>query len=83
MELQDKAKLFLTASPNSSAVDNAIVLYQMIEDFCRETDRFMETEKKGRDDLHLQVRFGMKFNVQIIFCDKFPYFYHQNISLHR
>lgn len=56
MELQEKAKTFLTASPNTSAVDNAILLYQLIEDFCRETDRYMETEKKDRDDLQLQVR---------------------------
>ena len=55
VELQEKAKSFLAASPNSSAVDNAVLLYQLIEDFCRETDRYMETEKKNIDDLQLQV----------------------------
>lgn len=55
VELQEKAKTFLTASPNSTAVDNAVHLYQLIEDFCRETDRYMETEKKNNDDLQSQV----------------------------
>lgn len=54
-ELQEKAKLFLTASPNSSAVDNAMTLYQLIEDFCRETDRYMETEKRNQDEYQLQI----------------------------
>lgn len=67
-ELQDKAKTFLTASPNSSGVDNAVLLYQLIEDFCRETDRYMETEKKDRDDLQLQVRFIVfKFSASSIY----------------
>lgn len=55
MELQEKAKAFLTASPNNSTVDNAVLLYQLIEDFCRETDRYMEFEKNDRDDLQSQV----------------------------
>lgn len=55
VEIQEKAKNFLTASANSSAVDNAVLLYNMIEDFCRETDRYVETEKKNHDDLNLQV----------------------------
>jgi len=55
LELQEKAKSFLTSSPNTSAVDNAVQLHQMIEDFCRETDRYIEIEKKDRDDLQAQV----------------------------
>lgn len=67
VELQEKAKTFLTASPNSSAVDNALLLYQLIEDFCRETDRYMETEKKNNDDLHLQVSHLLFF---LLFCSR-------------
>lgn len=61
IDLQEKAKTFLSASPNTSAVDNAVLLYQLIEDFTRETDRYMETEKKNNDELQLEVSFTASF----------------------
>lgn len=55
VELQDKAKNFLTTSPNNTSIENVVILHQIIEDFCRETDRYIDTEKKEREDLQLQV----------------------------
>ena len=55
MELQEKAKNFLTATPNNSALDSSVQLYQLIEDYCRETDNYIETDKKNREDLQAQV----------------------------
>ena len=55
MELQEKAKTFLTATPNNSALDSSVQLYQLIEDYCRETDNYMESDKKNREDLQAQV----------------------------
>lgn len=57
VELQEKAKSVLAASPNSSTVDNAVDLQNLIEDFCRETDHYMENDKRDRDDLKHQVSF--------------------------
>lgn len=57
IELQEKAKGVLAASPNSSTVDNAVALQHLIEDFCRETDHYMENDKRDRDDLKHQVKF--------------------------
>lgn len=56
VELQEKAKGILAASPNNSTVDNAVALQQLIEDFCRETDYYIESDKRDRDDLQHQVR---------------------------
>ncbi|CAO1430628.1 unnamed protein product [Diamesa tonsa] len=54
VELQDKAKSFLS-TPNNTSMENAVILIQLIEDFCRETDRYIDTEKKDREDLQLQI----------------------------
>jgi regulator of replication initiation timing len=56
VDLQEKAKGFLASSPNNSTVDNAVALQQLIEDFCRETDFYIENDKRTRDDLQNQVR---------------------------
>lgn len=56
-ELQEKAKVLLTSNSSQQLEfdENVKILYQMIEDFIRETDRYMETERKTREDLYLQV----------------------------
>lgn len=43
------------SSKSCQEEENYKILHQMIEDFYRETDRYMETERKNRDDLHSQV----------------------------
>jgi len=50
--VHNKAKELLAEPTN---FDNAVVLYQLIEDFCRETDYFIDSEKKLREDLQKQV----------------------------
>lgn len=42
-------------------MENVVILIQLIEDFCRETDRYIDTEKKDREDLQLQVCYKQKF----------------------
>uniref|UniRef100_A0A336KVR5 CSON000948 protein n=1 Tax=Culicoides sonorensis TaxID=179676 RepID=A0A336KVR5_CULSO len=54
LELQERAKSFLTPSENSSTNNNSQLL-QLIEDFCRESDRYFEEGKQGEDDLKLQI----------------------------
>lgn len=66
VELQEKAKGFLASSPNNSTVDNAVALQQLIEDFCRETDHYIENEKRDRDDLQHQVSFFLPINILIV-----------------
>lgn len=57
-ELQEKAKVLLTSNSSQQLEfdENVKILYQMIEDFIRETDRYMETERKTREDLYSQVK---------------------------
>lgn len=46
----------------------------MIEDFCRETDRYMEFEKKNRDDLQMQVSnifINLNVSIKLIFHETF------------
>lgn len=50
--VHNKAKELLAEPTN---FDNAVVLYQLIEDFCRETDYFIDSERKLREDLQKQV----------------------------
>jgi hypothetical protein len=54
MDLQEKARKFLNASPNNT-LDNCATLLQLIEDFCRESDKFIEEEKRDKEDLASQV----------------------------
>ncbi|KAL7023127.1 hypothetical protein ACKWTF_012498 [Chironomus riparius] len=55
--VHNKAKELLAEPTN---FDNAVVLYQLIEDFCRETDYFIESEKKLREDLQKQLEVADK-----------------------
>lgn len=52
-----KAKELLAEPTN---FDNTVVLYQIIEDFCRETDYFIDSEKKLREDLQKQLEVADK-----------------------
>ncbi|XP_059608935.1 pericentrin isoform X2 [Phlebotomus argentipes] len=54
-ELQEKAKQLLNNSANVSIGDNSSVVFQLIEDFCREGDRQQEEKKRDRDDLQAQI----------------------------
>ncbi|XP_060659556.1 golgin subfamily A member 4 isoform X4 [Drosophila nasuta] len=58
-QLQERARHLLTSPTKQSAQDpgNATVaLLQMIEDFCREGDKVVESGKKDRKDLQSQLR---------------------------
>lgn len=54
IQLQEKAKTFLNQSHDESNKSTNQLL-QLIEDFCREGDRFMEDGKRDKDDLQSQV----------------------------
>lgn len=55
-QLQEKARNLLV-TPMKPTEDETNNLLQMIEDFCREGDRVVESSKTDRDELQLQVRF--------------------------
>lgn len=54
IQLQEKAKTFLNQSHEESNKSTNQLL-QLVEDFCREGDRFMEDGKRDKDDLQSQV----------------------------
>lgn len=54
IQLQERAKGLLNQS-HQQIGDNTNLLLQLVEDFCREGDRFMEEGKKDKDDLQSQV----------------------------
>lgn len=49
MELQEKARNLVS----DNATDN--VLFQLIDDLCREADHIVEESKREKEDLMLQV----------------------------
>lgn len=51
--VHSKAKELLAEPTN---LEDTVILYQLIEDFCRETDYFIDSETKLRDDLQKQVK---------------------------
>ncbi|KAL5276406.1 AKAP9 family protein [Megaselia abdita] len=53
-QLQEKARNLL-GTPIKPTEDETINLLQMIEDFCREGDRVVESSKTDRDELQLQL----------------------------
>lgn len=59
-ELQERAKHLLNAPPDVSS-ENATLLLQLIEDFCREGDKFVEVGKRDKDDLQAEVCFIKKY----------------------
>ncbi|XP_058833017.1 pericentrin isoform X2 [Topomyia yanbarensis] len=55
VELQERAKNLLgTVSPDH-IIDNSVNLLQLVEDFCREGERYMEDEKREKLDLQAQI----------------------------
>lgn len=63
VELQEKAKSFLSTIPNNST-DSTSQLIQIIEDFCRESDRYFEEGKQDKDDLKQQVSDFFKIQIR-------------------
>ncbi|XP_021706837.1 A-kinase anchor protein 9 isoform X3 [Aedes aegypti] len=53
-ELQEKAKQILASSPDSD-IDNSTNLLQLVEEFCREGERYMENGKRDKLDLQSQI----------------------------
>lgn len=66
LELQERAKTLLTPAENSTTKDPGQLL-QLIEDFCRESDRYFDEGKQGEDDLKQQVSFVLDFFAWWIF----------------
>lgn len=54
LELQERAKTVLNPTENSTTKDTSQLLL-LIEDFCRESDRYFDEGKQGEDDLKQQV----------------------------
>ncbi|XP_063695962.1 A-kinase anchor protein 9 isoform X2 [Culicoides brevitarsis] len=54
LELQERAKTLLGPAENNSTKDQSQLL-QLIEDFCRESDRYFDEGKQGEDDLKQQI----------------------------
>ncbi|XP_058065530.1 A-kinase anchor protein 9 [Anopheles bellator] len=58
VELQERAKAMLSSTADQTAeqtIEGHSVLVQMVEDFCREGERYMEDGKRDRMDLQLQI----------------------------
>ncbi|XP_049296882.1 A-kinase anchor protein 9 isoform X2 [Anopheles funestus] len=57
VELQERAKVLLGSAgtgPDQTVEDNSMLL-QLVEDFCREGERYLEDEKRDRMDLQSQI----------------------------
>lgn len=64
VQLQERARHLLTSPTQKKSEDNAnstVLLLQMIEDFCREGDKVVESGKKEKEDLQSQVSCTFKF----------------------
>ncbi|XP_055533629.1 A-kinase anchor protein 9 isoform X3 [Wyeomyia smithii] len=55
VELQERAKLLLGSTSPDNTLDNSANLLQLVEDFCREGERYMEDEKRDKMDLQAQI----------------------------
>ncbi|XP_055533634.1 A-kinase anchor protein 9 isoform X8 [Wyeomyia smithii] len=55
VELQERAKLLLGSTSPDNTLDNSANLLQLVEDFCREGERYMEDEKRDKMDLQAQL----------------------------
>lgn len=54
-ELQERAKQILGNTSQDDTLDNSATLLQLVEDFCREGERYMEDGKRDKLDLQAQV----------------------------
>lgn len=61
IELQEKAKNMLSASVSGAnmSIDNTELLH-LVEEFCRESDRFMDEGRREKDELQMQVSSSTK-----------------------
>ncbi|XP_064545022.1 pericentrin isoform X3 [Drosophila montana] len=58
VQLQEKARHLLTSPTQQQSQEQGnatVILLQMIEDFCREGDKVVESGKKDREDLQSQI----------------------------
>lgn len=55
IELQERAKQVLGNTSQDDTLDNSAILLQLVEDFCREGERYMEDGKRDKLDLQAQV----------------------------
>uniref|UniRef100_A0A182JV81 Uncharacterized protein n=1 Tax=Anopheles christyi TaxID=43041 RepID=A0A182JV81_9DIPT len=57
VELQERAKLLLgsTSTSTDHTIEDNSMLLQLVEDFCREGERYLEDGKRDRMDLQLQI----------------------------
>ncbi|XP_055600528.1 pericentrin isoform X2 [Uranotaenia lowii] len=55
IELQDKAKAFLESVSPDNTLDHSANLLQLVEDFCREGERYLEDGKRDKMDLQAQI----------------------------
>ncbi|XP_053688729.1 A-kinase anchor protein 9 isoform X2 [Sabethes cyaneus] len=55
VELQERAKHLLGSTSPDNTLDNSGILLQLVEDFCREGERYMEDEKRDKMDLQAQI----------------------------
>lgn len=68
VQLQEKARHLLTSPTQQKSheqVNSTVILLQMIEDFCREGDKVVESGKKDREDLQSQVSCILKFPISL------------------
>ncbi|XP_065086318.1 golgin subfamily A member 4 isoform X3 [Ochlerotatus camptorhynchus] len=56
-ELQERAKQILGNTSPDNTIDNNVSLLQLVEDFCREGERYMDDGKREKLDLQLQEGF--------------------------
>ncbi|XP_062558955.1 centromere-associated protein E isoform X2 [Armigeres subalbatus] len=55
VELQERAKQILGNTSSDNEMDNSANLLQLVEDFCREGERYMENGKRDKLDLQSQI----------------------------
>ncbi|XP_058465228.1 golgin subfamily B member 1 isoform X2 [Malaya genurostris] len=55
VELQERAKHLLGNTSPDNTIDISANLLQLVEDFCREGERYMEDEKRDKLDLQSQI----------------------------
>ncbi|XP_035892556.1 pericentrin isoform X2 [Anopheles stephensi] len=55
VELQERAKALLGSTGADQTIEDSSMLLQLVEDFCREGERYLEDGKRDRMDLQSQI----------------------------
>uniref|UniRef100_A0A182Q838 Pericentrin/AKAP-450 centrosomal targeting domain-containing protein n=1 Tax=Anopheles farauti TaxID=69004 RepID=A0A182Q838_9DIPT len=55
VELQERAKALLGSTGVDQTIEDNSILLQLVEDFCREGERYLEDRKRDRTDLQSQI----------------------------